>query len=58
MLLANAEEKEIREKTRERIKQAEDSGRFILSSGCFLPSETPPENVQAMTDEAKKSLIN
>lgn len=55
LLLANAEEKEIRETTRDRIKQGEDSGRFILSSGCFLPSETPPENVQAMTDEAKES---
>ena len=53
LLLANAEEKEIRKTTRDRVKQVENSGRFILSSGCFLPSETPPENVHAMTDEAK-----
>lgn len=54
LLIANVEEEKIRRTTRERIREAEGSGRFILSSGCFLPTETPPENVQAMTDEAKK----
>ena len=54
LLVANGEEEDIRRTTRDRIREARGSGRFILSSGCFLPTETPPENVQAMTDEAKK----
>lgn len=45
-------------------KEAEDSirnagkkGSFILSSGCMMPAEIPPENLQAMVDTAKKKGV-
>jgi len=34
--------------TREVIRQGKPDGRFILSSGCCLGRDTPPENVDAM----------
>jgi uroporphyrinogen decarboxylase len=31
-----------------------DNGGFILSSGCLIGANTPPENMQALADSAKK----
>lgn len=36
------------------ILSAGQNGNFILSSGGMLPSDVPPQNVQAMVDTAKK----
>ena len=35
------------------IHSAGQHGNFILSSGCMMPAEVPPENMQAMVDTAK-----
>ncbi len=53
LLIANGAEEKVRETTRERLEQGGNSGRFILSSGCFLPGETPQGNVQAMIEEGR-----
>lgn len=58
LVIANGPEEEVRKVTRERLEQGVDSGRFILSSGCFLPGETPQENVQAMIDEGRNYSTN
>jgi uroporphyrinogen decarboxylase len=36
------------------IRNAGQKGNFILSSGCMMPPEIPPENLQAMVDTAKR----
>ena len=36
------------------LKQFEQRGRFILSSGCEIPPEAKPENVAAMVSAVRK----
>jgi uroporphyrinogen decarboxylase len=36
------------------IRSAGQNGNFILSSGCLMPPDIPPENLQAMVDTAKR----
>jgi len=35
------------------IRNAGQKGNFILSSGCLMPAEIPPENLQVMVDTAR-----
>jgi MtaA/CmuA family methyltransferase len=42
----------VREKTRELISVWKPEGRFVLNSGCALPSSTPPENIRAFIETA------
>jgi uroporphyrinogen decarboxylase len=39
---------QVREACRTALAEGKAYGRFILSSGCEVPRDTPPENVQAM----------
>jgi uroporphyrinogen decarboxylase len=43
----------VREKSAEIILMAGSEGGLILSSGCEVPPETPPANIQAMVDAAR-----
>lgn len=42
----------IYEEAREAIRRAKSGGGFILSSGCALGRDTPPENIEAMVRAA------
>jgi len=42
----------VRQKTRELISVWKPQGRFVLNSGCALPSSTPPENIRAFIETA------
>lgn len=44
----------VEQKAREVIEQSMPHGEFILSSGCLLGAGTPPENMQALADSARK----
>ena len=44
----------VEEKAREVIQQCLPGGDFILSSGCLLGGDTPPTNMQALADSARK----
>ena len=46
--LVQADEREIRMLSRKTIEKASQAEGFILSSGCCLGRDTPPENVDAM----------
>mgnify|MGYP002338702346 CR=1 FL=1 len=52
LLVADGTKEEVRETAKDKLDQVGDSGRFILSTGCFLP-EAPPKNIQAMVDAVK-----
>jgi len=45
---------EVMEASRECIEKAKNGGGYILSAGCEVPPDTPPENVQAMVEAAKR----
>ncbi len=47
-ILVQSDEREIRTLSRNTIEKASQAGGFILSSGCCLGRDTPPENVDAM----------
>jgi len=47
-ILMQADEREIRTLSRKTIEKASQAGGFILSSGCCLGRDTPPENLDAM----------
>lgn len=53
-MLALASPSEIEEYSLKLIREVGKDGRFILSSGCEVPSNAKPENVKAMIDTAKK----
>jgi len=42
----------VREKTRELIALWKPECRFVLKSGCALPSSTPPENIRSFVETA------
>jgi uroporphyrinogen decarboxylase len=44
---------EVEKEAREVISKAGESGSLILSSGCSVPSITPPENIEALVRVAK-----
>lgn len=44
----------VEEKTRELLHVFSGNPRFILNAGCAIPSSTPPENIQAMIEVARK----
>ncbi|NOZ28781.1 MAG: hypothetical protein GXP39_12115 [Chloroflexi bacterium] len=44
----------VEEKCREAIEILAPGGGFILGPGCALPPETPPENVHAMIEAARR----
>lgn len=44
---------QVREASRKAIEQGMRGHRFILSSGCELPRDTPPENLKALVQAAK-----
>lgn len=45
---------EVHEGTRQVIEQLAPGGKLILSPGCAVPVETPPENVHAMVEAARQ----
>jgi MtaA/CmuA family methyltransferase len=53
-VLAQGTVEQVREATRKLISVWKPGGRFILNSGCAIPSTTPPENLRAMIDTAKQ----
>jgi uroporphyrinogen-III decarboxylase len=55
-VLARGTVEEVRQATCELLKAVERCGhrRFVLSSGCTLAVETPPENLRAMFDAARQ----
>ncbi|NMC21261.1 MAG: hypothetical protein GYA33_12680, partial [Thermogutta sp.] len=54
-LLAQADPGEVYRRTRDLLEQVRASGvtRFVLSSGCTLAMETPPENLDAFFAAAR-----
>lgn len=44
----------VREKTTELLKVFAKTPRFVLNSGCAIPSMTPPENLRAMIQTARE----
>lgn len=56
-LLAQSGPEQVREAATRAIEQVRRSGhrRFVLSSGCTLALETPPENLHAMLQVARQS---
>ena len=53
-MLALAGPAEVEEYCLKLIREVGKKGRFILSSGCEVPSNAKPENVKIMIDTAKK----
>ena len=51
-LLPFGKPEEVERESREVIRKAGMSGNLILSSGCGVPSITPPENIEAMVRAA------
>jgi uroporphyrinogen decarboxylase len=45
---------QVSEECRKAIRMLGSNGRFILSPGCTLPATTPPENVEAMLEAARR----
>ena len=45
---------EVRAACRQAIEQGKPGSRFILSSGCEVPRDTPAENLRAMVEAAKE----
>jgi uroporphyrinogen-III decarboxylase len=54
-MLVNSKPDEVYELTKEIVSQGKPGGRFILSSGCCLGRDTPPENMDAMTRACEDS---
>lgn len=54
-VLAQGSVETVRRATREVLETVRDKGhrRFVLSSGCTLAMDTPPENLHAMLDAAR-----
>jgi MtaA/CmuA family methyltransferase len=54
-VIARGRAGDVRDATRRALEAAVAGGRrrFVLSSGCTLACETPPENLRAMLDEAR-----
>ena len=48
-MLVNSKPDEVYALAREAVRQGKPGGHFILSSGCCLGRDTPPDNVDAMT---------
>ncbi len=46
-------EDEVRWETRKTLRSMRRHPNFILSTGCLLPADTPPENLEAMVEEAR-----
>jgi len=44
---------QVREACREAVEQGMPGSRFILSAGCEVPRDTPPENLRAMVKAAR-----
>lgn len=42
------------QQSRKAIEQGKPGSRFILSSGCEVPRDTPPENIEAMLQACKQ----
>lgn len=40
--------------SRRAIEQGKNGGKFILSSGCEIPRDTPPENIDAMVQACRE----
>jgi MtaA/CmuA family methyltransferase len=53
-IMALGTPKLVAEKCKEAIEVLAPGGGFILGPGCALPPKTPPENVHAMIEAAKK----
>ncbi|MCP4196461.1 MAG: hypothetical protein GY762_04855 [Proteobacteria bacterium] len=53
-LLLRGTAEEVREACRQAIEQGKPGSRFILSSGCEVPRDTPPENLRAMVEAARE----
>jgi len=45
---------QVAEKTRELLDVFRGEPRFVLNAGCAIPATTPPENLRAMIDTARK----
>lgn len=43
----------VREASKRSFEQAGKHGKFILSPGCELPPQTPPENLEALVESAR-----
>ena len=54
-MLVKSKPDEVYALTKEIVNQGKPGGRFILSSGCCLGRDTPPENVDAMTRACEDS---
>lgn len=53
-MLAFGSRTEVEDYCRRLIEEIGRNGRFILSSGCEVPSDAKPENVKAMIDSVKR----
>ena len=53
-VMANGTPELVMEKSREAIRILGAGGWFILGPGCALPPTTPPENIHAMMEAARK----
>jgi uroporphyrinogen decarboxylase len=56
-VLALGSTEDVRLKTRELLGIFSGVNRFILNSGCALPSTTPSENIRMMIDTARKPVL-
>jgi uroporphyrinogen decarboxylase len=54
LFLQRATEAEVRAAVRACLASARSVPRFILSTGCEVPLDTPIDNVRAMVDEARR----
>ncbi len=52
-VLVNATPDEVREQVSHLLASSDELGRFILSTGCAIAPDTPPENLRAMVEAAK-----
>ena len=53
-VLVNATPDNVREQTQRLLASSDQLGRFILSTGCAIAPETPPENLQALVGAARQ----
>lgn len=56
-LMATGSAEEVEEETKEVIQKAGKDGHLLLSGGCLLAENCPPENVRAMVKTAKEYCI-
>ena len=52
--LLHGTEEEVRQETRECLRNGAPGGRYIASADCAVPRDTPPANVQAMASVVKQ----